>query len=84
MSIQHKEIPYNDFIKMLDKGETVFIYNDYENIAYRCFFDSDKGKCRYIARKNGKEFEVYSEKSNVLTDTLNQPLVISEKDYLNL
>lgn len=75
-----KEIHPNKFVELLRKGE-VYLYNDFDDIVYRAYIDGDK--VRYFAKKmfTGQEYEVFTETSNVLMDTLEQPILITKEDY---
>ncbi|MDR0660070.1 MAG: hypothetical protein LBG19_04555 [Prevotellaceae bacterium] len=80
----YKEIWLDDLDEFFIDRKEFYIYNDYERIGYRCFYDPDVGKYRYIARMGGREFEVYKETSNVLWDTMNQSFLIDRERYLRI
>lgn len=76
-----KLISSDKFVELLRKGE-VYLYNDFDNIVYRAFVDGNR--TRYFAKKIGRdpgEYEVFTKTSNVLMDTLQQPLLITKEEY---
>lgn len=82
--IHGREIDKEEFLDLLRKG-SVHFYNDYEDIVYKAIIDINVGKVRYFAKiiGRGQEYEVFKETSNVLMDTLQQIILITEEDYNN-
>ncbi|MDD4685623.1 MAG: hypothetical protein PHD45_10375 [Bacteroidales bacterium] len=80
--IHGREIDFEEYVNLLRKG-SVHFYNDYEDIVYKAIIDINAGKVRYFAKKigRGREYEVFKETSNVLMDTLQQIILITEEDY---
>lgn len=78
--IHGRGIKVKEFFELLSKG-SVHFYNDFEDIVYKATMDC--GKVRYFAKKigRGQEYEVFTETSNVLMDTLQQIVLITEDDY---
>ena len=78
--IHGREIGFEEYVNLLRKG-SVHFYNDYEDIVYKAIIDG--GKVRYFAKiiGRGREYEVFKETSNVLMDTLQQIILITEEDY---
>lgn len=78
--IHGTEIGRKEFLNLLRKG-SVHFYNDYEDIVYKAIIDG--GKVRYFAKiiGRGREYEVFTKTSNVLMDTLQQIILITEEDY---
>ena len=74
------EIEDEEFLDLLHKG-SVHFYNDFEDIVYKATLDGKN--IRYFAKKIGRwqEYEVFTETSNVLMDTLQQIILITEEDY---
>lgn len=80
--IHGREIDFEEYVNLLRKG-SVHFYNDYEDIVYKAIIDIKAEKVRYFAKKigRGQEYEVFKETSNVLMDTLQQIILITEEDY---
>ncbi len=78
--IHGRGIKVKEFFELLRKG-SVHFYNDFEDIVYKASMDG--GKVRFFAKiiGEGREYEVFTETSNVLMDTLQQIVLITEDDY---
>ncbi len=69
-------------LRELLRKETVYFYNDYEDIVYKGYVE--EGVDRYFAKKVGakrEEYEVFTKDSNCLMAAIMQPLIITKEDY---
>lgn len=68
---------YNDILKRLKEGNTVYLLNRFYSTAIKCV----PGTTHYKAKhKGGKEYGIESG-ADLVCETLESPIEITEKEY---
>jgi len=70
-----------DLVNKLQRGETIYLLDGFENAVFRLFFDKKKGVTRSFIKRRGRSEEEISQSSKIVNEAIMGGQIITEKEY---